>query len=159
MGIQGSESGRYLSFILGDETYAIPVEMVEVVLETPAVTRVPNATSHMRGVINYRGSVVPIVDPRIRFDGIPIALDDTTSVIVLQMKYEGEDVVVGMLADGVREVVEIPIECMERAPALGSQSSDKFIAGVAKLGEGFVVLLDVEAAFSKAGSAVVGGNS
>jgi purine-binding chemotaxis protein CheW len=158
MGISGSESGRYLSFILGDESYAIPVEMVEVVLETPAVTRVPNAIPHMRGVINYRGSVVPIVDPRLRFDGNPIALDDSSSVIVLQMKYEGEDVVVGMLADGVREVVDIPIENIERAPSLGSQTSEKFITGVARIGEGFVVLLDVEAAFSRIGSAVVGGN-
>jgi purine-binding chemotaxis protein CheW len=156
MSIPGAEAGRYLSFILGDEAYAIPVEMVEVVLETPAVTRVPNAIPHMRGVINYRGSVVPIVDPRLRFDGTPIALDDTSSVIVLQMKYEGEEVVVGMLADGVREVVEIPGASIERAPSMGSRTAEKFIAGVAKLGDGFVVLLDVEAAFSKTESVVVG---
>jgi purine-binding chemotaxis protein CheW len=156
MGIPGAEAGRYLSFILGGEVYAIPVENVEVVLETPAVTRVPNAIPYMRGVINYRGSVVPIIDPRLRFDGVPIALDDSTSVIVLQMKYEGEEVIVGMLADGVREVVDIPLESIEKTPRMGAQASGKFIAGVAKTGGEFVILLDVEAAFSRTEDAVGG---
>jgi purine-binding chemotaxis protein CheW len=150
MAILHAEAGRYLSFILGSEVYAVPVGKVEVVLETPLVTRVPNAEPHLRGVINYRGSVVPVIDPRLRFGGTPIPLDDTTSVIVLQMRYEGEEVVVGMLADSVREVVDVAASDIEPAPKMGSLSAGKFVAGVAKLGGEFVVILDVEAAFSQA---------
>lgn len=147
-----AQAGRYLSFVLGDEAYAIPVERVEVVLETPSITRVPNSAAHLRGVINYRGSVVPIVDPRVRFAGSRVELSGSSSVIVLQMKYEGEDVVVGMLADGVREVVDIPAGSIEAPPAMGSDVSASFLSGVAKAGDAFIVLLDVEAAFA-AGSA------
>jgi len=153
MAILHAEAGRYLSFILGAEVYAVPVGKVEVVLETPLVTRVPNAEQHLRGVINYRGSVVPVVDPRLRFGGTPIAIDDTTSVIVLQMRYEGEEVVVGMLADSVREVVDIAASDIEAAPTMGSLPAGKFVAGVAKLGGEFVVILDVEAAFSRLATA------
>lgn len=144
--------GRYLRFVLGTEAYAVPVGKVEVVLETPQVTRVPNAEAHLRGVINYRGSVVPVVDPRLRFGGTPIPLDDTTSVIVLQMLYENEEVVVGMLADNVNEVVDIAASDIEPAPTMGSLAAGNFVAGVAKLGGDFVVILDVEAAFSRTAS-------
>jgi len=155
MGVPHAEAGRYLSFTLGGGVYAVPVGKVEVVLETPVVTRVPNADPHMRGVINFRGSVVPVVDPRLRFGGEPIPLDDSSSVVVLQMRYEGEDVVVGMLADGVREVVDVAEADIEPAPSMGALSTGNFVAGVARLGEEFVVILDVESAFSRSGAGAI----
>lgn len=148
--------GRYLSFVLGDEAYAIPVEMVEVVLETPSITRVPNAAPHLRGVINYRGSVVPIIDPRAKFEGAPVDLSGASSVIVLQMRYDGEEVVAGMLADGVREVVDIPAGSIEAPPAMGTGASASFLSGVAKAGDAFIVLLDVDAAFAAGGGKKAG---
>ncbi|MBN2874600.1 MAG: purine-binding chemotaxis protein CheW [Spirochaetales bacterium] len=149
MATRRAEPGRYLSFTLGDEAFAVPVESVEVVLETPLVTRVPNAESHLRGVINFRGSVIPIVDPRLRFGGDPIGLEEGSSVIVLQMHYEGDDVVVGMLADGVREVVDVGASEIENAPKMGARESLEYVAGVARIGGEFVVILDVETTFAR----------
>ncbi len=149
MGTTKAEAGRYLSFTLGDEAYAVPVGRVEVVLETPLVTRVPNADTHLRGVINYRGSVVPIVDPRLRFGGSPIPVDGNSSVIVLQMRYDGEDVVIGMLADGVREVVDVGAAEIEPAPSMTLLSAGDFVSGIARIAGEFVVILDVESAFAR----------
>ncbi len=149
MGNHKAEAGRYLSFTLGEEAYAVPVGNVEVVLETPLVTRVPNAEAHLRGVINYRGSVVPIIDPSIRFGGTAIPVDGNSSVIVLQMRYDGEDVVIGMLADGVREVVDVGSAEIEPAPSMSLLSAGDFVSGVARIGGEFVVILDVESAFAR----------
>lgn len=144
--------GRYLSFILGNGAYAVPVTNVEMVLDTPAITRVPNAAPHLRGVINYRGSVVPIVDPLIRFGQAEVDTQSGSSVIVLQMKFEGDDIVVGMLADGVREVFDVAENEIEDAPAIGAMVSGDFVAGVVKAGTEFIVVLDVEAAFASSGA-------
>ncbi|HUW68968.1 MAG TPA: chemotaxis protein CheW [bacterium] len=149
MGAMKAVAGRYLTFSLGAEVYAIPVERVEVVLETPVITRVPNVADHMRGVINHRGSVIPVVDPRLRFGGTSIMIEASPSVIVLQIEYEGEDVMIGMLADSVSEVVDIAPEAIGPAPALGAKTSGDFISGVARNGNAFLVMLDVDAAFAR----------
>lgn len=142
-------AGRYLTFSLGAEIYAIAVERVEVVLETPVITRVPNAADHMRGVMNHRGSVIPVVDPRVRFGGASMAMVTSPSVIVLQIRYEGEELMIGMLADSVSEVVDIAADAIGRAPALGARASTDFVSGVARSGTMFLVLLDVDAAFAR----------
>ncbi|HOX12262.1 MAG TPA: chemotaxis protein CheW, partial [Spirochaetales bacterium] len=98
-------TGEYLCFFLGQEQYAVNVSRVEVVLEMQNVTRVPKAPPHMRGVINHRGSVVPVVDLRMRFGMGPSKLAEGTSIIILQIEYGGDLLTVGVLADGVREVV------------------------------------------------------
>lgn len=147
-------AGRYLTFSLGTEAYAIPVERVEVVLETPVITRVPNVADYMRGVINHRGSVIPVVDPGLRFGGASIAIEASPSVIVLQIEYEGEDVIIGMLADSVSEVVDIVTEAIGPAPALGSKTSGNFVSGVARNGSAFLVMLDVDAAFARSSAQV-----
>ncbi len=149
MGAMKAAAGRYLTFSLGTEVYAVPVERVEVVLETPVITRVPNVAVHMRGVTNHRGSVIPVVDPRLRFGGTSIAMDSSPSVIVLQIEYEGEDVMVGMLADSVSEVVDIAADAIGPAPALGARTSGDFVSGVARSGSTFLVMLDVDAAFAQ----------
>lgn len=149
MGTMRAVAGRYLTFSIGAEVYAIPVERVEVVLETPVITRVPNAADHMRGVINHRGSVIPVVDPRVRFGGASIPMEASPSVIVLQIRYEGEDVMIGMLAESVSEVVDVAEDAIGPAPALGARTSADFVSGVARSGSMFLVLLDVDAAFAQ----------
>ena len=142
-----SRSGEYLCFFLGQEQYAVTVSRVEVVLEMQNVTRVPNAAPHMRGVINHRGSVVPIVDLRMRFGMGPSKLTEGTSIIILQIEYSGELITVGMLADGVREVVNLDPGDTEKPPRLGSRLDDAVIEGISKRGDEFVILLNIDEAF------------
>lgn len=143
----GGDAAQFLTFALDEELYAVAVAQVEVVLEMQPVTRVPNARDHMRGVINYRGSVIPVVDLRVRFGLSPSPLTGASSIIVLQLSYEGDYVTVGMLADGVREVVSLEAGKLEKAPAFGSKIDERIISGIARLNDGFVVVLDINAAF------------
>jgi len=141
-------SGRYLTFVLAEELFAVPVGRVEVVLEMQKVTRVPNALAYMRGVTNHRGSVIPVVDPRMRLEGIPVDLSGDPAIIVLQLDFAGESLSIGMLADGVREVMDLDATMIEAPPKLGGRMDARFIQGVGKTAEGFVVILDLDEAFA-----------
>ncbi len=151
--MESEQSGRYLAFDLGGRLYAIEVERVEVVLESAAITRVPRAQSHLRGVINYRGAVIPVVDLRIRFGEGETATGEGTSIVVLQVSYGGEKVTIGMLADSVREVIDMQIDAIEDAPRIGSRIDDSLISGVGEYNGDFIVLLDIDEAFKAEASA------
>ncbi|NLJ46684.1 MAG: chemotaxis protein CheW [Treponema sp.] len=140
-------SGEYLCFYLGRELYAVNVSRVEVVLEMQSVTRVPRAAPHMRGVINHRGSVVPVVDLRMRFGMGLSELSEGTNIIILQLDYDGELLTVGMLADGVREVINLDPGDTEKPPRLGSRLDEAVIEGIAKRGDEFIILLDIDEVF------------
>jgi len=140
-------SGRYLAFVLGGEVFAVEVERVEVVLESTPITRVPNAPSHLRGVINYRGTVIPVADLKTRFGEGSTSSGEGTSVIVLHVRYDEEDLVVGVLADAVREVIDLESTSIERPPQLGNRVDDALIAGIGEHGGEFVVILDIDEAF------------
>jgi purine-binding chemotaxis protein CheW len=146
-----SRTDEYLSFVLGEELYAVNVSRVEVVLEMQPVTRVPKAPPYLRGVTNHRGSVVPVVDLKLRFGMPPSELKDGTSIIILQINHEGEYLTVGMLADGVREVVKLDPSLTEKPPRLGSRLNAAVIEGIAKHGDDFVVLLNIDEAFRMEG--------
>jgi purine-binding chemotaxis protein CheW len=139
-------SGRYLAFELDGEEYAVEVDRVEVVLESAPITRVPKAPAHLRGVINYRGSVIPVADLKSRFSEGGKTAEDS-SIIVLHIRYAGEDLVVGVLADMVREVIDLDPARVERPPKLGSRVDDALIAGIGEHAGRFVVVLDIDEAF------------
>ncbi len=153
-------SARYLSFELGGGQYAVEVERVEVVLETVPITRVPKAASHLCGVINYRGSVIPVADLRSRFSetsGAEIGASAAAShIIVLHIDYAGGDLVVGVVADAVREVVDLDPGKIERAPRLGERGGSNLIAGIGEKDGRFIVILDLDAAFAEEGAAFSG---
>ena len=148
-----TDGNQYLTFDIGEERYAVKVASVEVVLEMAAVTRVPKCPPHIRGVINHRGSVVPVVDLRVVFGLEPAELSAGASVIVSQVKFEGEILTAGVLADAVQEVVEIDEGFMEPPPSFGSRMDGKFVQGIGKRGNDFVILLDLESALSAASGA------
>lgn len=141
-------SGRYLTFVLSEELFAVPVGRVEVVLEMQKVTRVPNALAYMRGVTNHRGSVIPVVDPGMRLSGMPVDLTADPAIIVLQLAFAGETLMIGMLADGVREVLDLDSTMIEAPPKLGGRMDSRFVQGIGKTPEGFVVILDLDSAFA-----------
>jgi purine-binding chemotaxis protein CheW len=136
---------RYLSFTLGEEIYGVPVERVEVVLEMQAITRVPNAKAQIRGVINHRGSVVPVIDPRVSFNAGLSELGQDNSIIVMQLVYEGESLTAGVLADSVSEVLDIADAELEAPPLVSGGSRDSFVRNIARQGDRFIVLLDIDA--------------
>ncbi len=142
-----ARSGEYLAFFLGEEQYAVPVSRVEVVLEMQSVTRVPRASPYLRGVINHRGSVVPVVDLKMRFGMTPSEIKEGTSIIILQINHGGGLLTVGMLADGVREVVSLDPADTEPPPRIGSRLDAAVIEGIAKHGNEFIVLLNIDEAF------------
>jgi len=151
-----------LSFVLDGEIYAVTVERVEVVLEMQSITRVPNTDAQICGVINHRGSVIPVVDLRIRFGQKPSLRDDSCSIVVLQVKYEGETLTAGMLADGVREVIDIESDALEPTPKIGERktaaegsAASSCVAGLARIGKEFIILLDIDATYAT-GSANAG---
>jgi purine-binding chemotaxis protein CheW len=143
----GENAGRYLAFELGGQCYAVEVERVEVVLETVPITRVPKAPAHLRGVINYRGAVIPVADLGVRFGEGRTPTGPGTSIIVLQVRYGHDDITIGVLADSVREVIDLDTARIERPPRLGSRVDDALIRGIGEKAGEFIVVLDIDEAF------------
>ena len=143
-----TEKATFLTFTLNREIFAIQVANVREVLDLAEITVVPRTPKFMRGVINLRGRVVPVVDMRIKFD-LP-AVQDTvdTCIIVVEVNFDDEKMVIGALADSVEEVFELGEEEIEPPPSIGSSLDSEFIRGMGKLGEKFIVILDIDKVFS-----------
>ncbi len=142
------EGSQYLTFDLMGERYAVEVAQVEVVLESAVVTRVPKSPPHLCGVINHRGSVIPVVDLKVVFGVSEEKAGSASSIIVAQVDFEGERLTAGVLADAVQEVVDLDQESVEPPPTFGSRIDGAFIKGIGKREDRFVILLDLERALS-----------
>ncbi len=138
----------YLTFRLGDEVFAIDVSKVREVLDLSPITKIPQSTDFMRGVINVRGNVIPVLDMRAKFGMPPIEESMDTRVIVMEISMDGEDIVLGALADSVHDVKEINQDMIDPAPQLGTYCQKEIIHGIGKLEDGFVIILDIDLVFS-----------
>ncbi len=138
----------YLTFRLGDELFAANVSKVLNILEMTKVTKVPKAPPYMKGVINLRGSVLPLVDTRIKFEMSETEFTPNTCILVLDIDINGESVHVGALVDSVQEVIEIEDKNIMPPPNIGTRYKSEFIEGVAKIGEEFVMILNMDLIFS-----------
>lgn len=142
------DTTQYLSFTLADEVFAVDVARVREILEFTNATRIPQTPPYLRGVINLRGSVVPVVDLRLLFGLSATQRTINTCVIVLELKVDGETVIAGALADSVREVLELEPAEIEAAPRLGTRLNTDFIKGMGKRHDQFLMLLDIDRIFS-----------
>jgi len=149
MSVSGlTDTRQYLTFKLDDEVFAVDVSSVREILELAQITKIPRTPDFMRGVINVRGNVVPVVDMRVKF-GMPRTEDTVdTCIIVMEVDLEGEDTVIGALADSVQEVFDLAPENIEPAPRIGMRLSTEFIRGIGKRDEDFVIILDTARIFS-----------
>ncbi len=138
----------YLSFRLGDELFAADVAKVLEILEVPKITKVPKSPAYLRGVVNLRGSVLPVIDARSKFGMPPTEDTINTCIIVLSIRMENETLVLGALVDAVQEVLEIGPEGTKPAPAIGSKYRAEFIDGMVKINEQFLMLLNLDKVFS-----------
>jgi len=135
---------QYLTFNLDKEIFAVDVAHVREIQEASTITKVPRTPEFMRGVINVRGSVVPVVDMRLKL-GMPAVADTIdTCIIIMEIGLDGDIVVMGALADSVQEVFELPPEQIEPVPKIGTQLNTRFIKGIGKHDEKFVIILDIE---------------
>ncbi len=140
---------QYLTFRLDSEVFAVEVFRVREVLDIVDITRVPNAPHYMRGMINVRGNVVPVMDMRLKFGMSAIETTLDTRIIVLEViDSDGDNIVVGALADGVYEVTELEEADVEAAPKIGTRWNTDFIHGIGKRGEQFIVILNIDRVFS-----------
>jgi purine-binding chemotaxis protein CheW len=139
----------YLSFKLGDEIFAANVSKVLNILEMTKITKVPKAPDYMKGVINLRGAVLPVVDTRIKFGLSATEFSVNTCILVLDIDIEDESLHVGGLVDAVQEVLEIEPHQILPPPNIGSKYRSEFISGIYKLNdEQFIMILDMDKVFS-----------
>jgi len=137
-------AGKYLSFVLGGEEYGIEIMKVQEINSLTEVTRVPRMPEYVRGVVNLRGKVIPVIDLRLKF-GMD-RMDDTekTCNIVVQIERDGEVLTMGVVVDDVSEVLNISGEQIDPPPAFGSGLESDFIIGMGKLEESVVILLNID---------------
>ena len=143
-----AETNQYLTFMLEEEVFALDIHKVREVLDFSTVTKVPRTPDFMRGVINLRGTVVPVVDMRLKFGMSRTEKTVNTCIIIVELVVSGETVVVGAMADSVREVIDLEPEQIEPAPRIGTSLQTEFIKGMGKHNDNFIIILDIDAVFS-----------
>lgn len=144
----GEQHRQFLSFVLDDEVFALDVEKVREILDRTDTTRIPRMPAYMRGALNLRGSVVPVIDLRVKFGLEPVEPTLDTCVIVMEVEVDGEPAVIGGMVDAVREVFELPEERLEAPPKMGTKLDAEFIQSMGRMEDGFVIILDADKVFS-----------
>jgi len=145
---QDEEAVQYLTFKLDGESFATEISKVREVLEYTQVTPVPRSPEFMQGVINLRGSVVPVVDLRLQFGMSAAEQTVDTCIIIIEVNIEGTSTVLGALADSVQEVIDLKPEQLEPSPSFGTRIDNDFVQHMGKLEDRFVIVLDMNKVFS-----------
>lgn len=139
---------QYLTFKLGEENFAIDVIKAQEILDYVAPTRVPQTPSFMLGVINLRGSVVPVIDLRCKFGMSEAERTRDSCIIVMEIDVDGEKTVVGTLVDSVQEVLDLNSENLEPPPRIGTRLKTDFIKSMGNIEGDFLIILDIDRVFS-----------
>ncbi|AQT60325.1 chemotaxis protein CheW [Cellvibrio mixtus] len=139
---------QYLTFNIGHEYYGLELSQTREIIEYNGITEVPLMPNFLRGVINLRGEVVPVIDLAVRLGRKPIQVQKRTCIIVVELENNEQNHVLGLLADAVSEVIEMDDENIEDAPSFGANIRADFIQGIAKRDDEFIVLLDANSALS-----------
>lgn len=139
-----NREGKYLTFVLAGEEYGIGILKVKEIIGIMAITTVPQTPAYMKGVINLRGKVIPIVDLRLKFGMEAIDYTEKTCIIVVEITSNGQKVMIGTLVDSVSEVLNIKGGDIEDTPSFGSRLNTDYILGMAKTGGKVKILLDID---------------
>jgi purine-binding chemotaxis protein CheW len=143
-----NDDRQYLTFMLGDEIFAINILRIKEIIEYGSLTSVPQMPSFIRGVINLRGAAVPVIDLAARFDRAEAAISRKTCIVILEVDRAGAQQVIGVLVDAVNEVLEIAGTQIEPVPSFGTQVRTDFIDGMGKVDGKFVIILNVNQVLS-----------
>ncbi|HSV97391.1 MAG TPA: chemotaxis protein CheW [Spirochaetota bacterium] len=139
-GERAEEENQYVTFVIGGETYGVEVLKVHEIIGMTQITYVPNAMAFMKGVINLRGSVVPVVDMRIKFTMSERDYDTFTVIIIVEVRGR----MIGMIVDSVSDVVSIPVKSIQDTPHFSAKIETDFIMGIGQIEEKLVIILDVD---------------
>lgn len=143
-----NETRQYLTFKLNEETFGVDVAQVREILDYIKITKVPQTPDFMCGVINLRGSVVPVVDMNMKFGMIKTERTVNTCIVVVEVILNEEKTILGALVDSVQEVFEIEPKNIEPAPKIGTKLKTEFIQGMGKQDDKFIIILDIDKVFS-----------
>ena len=143
-----TRTSQYLTFILDEEVFALDISKVREVLDFTTVARVPRTPEFMLGVINLRGSVVPVVDMRIKFGMTGSERSVNTCIIIVEIEIDGETTILGALVDSVQEVMDLDPDQIEPPPRIGTRLDIRFIKGMGKRDSDFIIILDIDEVFS-----------
>jgi purine-binding chemotaxis protein CheW len=143
-----TETTQFLTFRLDDEIFALDITKVREVLDFTTVTKVPRTPDFMRGVINLRGSVVPVVDLRLKFGMNATEKTVNTCIIITEVTVDQETVVLGALADSVQEVLDLDAASIAPPPKIGTKLKTEFIKGMGRQNDRFIIILDIDRVFS-----------
>lgn len=146
--ITDGSTEQYLTFTLGDEVFATDIRTVREIIQPAAMTVVPLMPNFLRGVINLRGAVVPVIDLQSRFGRATTQVGKKTCIVIFDASTDAERVELGLMVDAVREVIQIEPEKIEPAPQFGTSVQRDFIRGVGKVDGEFIVILDLERALN-----------
>jgi len=142
------EQQQYLTFLLAGEEYAISILQVKEIIEYDTVTTVPKTPKWIRGVINLRGSVVPVVDLGVKFGMEERAVTKTSCIVIIETQFEGNSAVIGIVADAVSQVMDLAAGDIREVPEFGTRIKVDYLLGMAQLGKKFALLLDVDKVLS-----------
>jgi len=148
---------QYLTFVVTTESFGIAIASIKEIIEYRIPTEVPMMPRYMRGVINLRGRVVPVIDLAARFGHRQVEQTRRTCIVILEVQQNGEQHDIGVMVDAVSAVVEIADADVEPSPLFGANLRADFISGMGKLGEQFVILLDIGKVLSIEELAILGG--
>lgn len=138
------EQQQYLTFMLSGETYAIGILRIKEIIQYGQLTEVPRMPDFIRGVINLRGAVVPVIDLSARFGKPPTAIGRRNCIIIIEVVMGEETQNIGVMVDAVNAVLEIPADEVEPAPTFGTNIRADFIAGMGKINGKFVIILNIQ---------------
>ena len=142
-------SNQFVTFKIENEMYAIDVFKIREILEVPDITKVPGMPPMIRGVINIRGSVVPVLDLKMKFGQDKTEQTQDTAVIVTEITNDEEIIQIGILVDAAREVITLESEEIEDPPRLGIFIDNKYLSGMGKINDDFVIILNIDKILSE----------
>jgi purine-binding chemotaxis protein CheW len=145
-----TEGTQYLTFHLANEEYAVGILQVKEIIPCGALTKVPQTPPAIRGVINLRGSVVPVVDLAVKFGLAASAVTTRTCIVIVEVNLDGEQTIMGIMVDSVSQVIEFSADDILPAPPFGTHVSMNFLIGMGTAGNKFVLILDIDKVLSVA---------
>ena len=143
-----TQTSQYLTFILDQEIYAMDINQVREVLDFTKITKVPRMPDFIKGVINLRGGVVPVVDLRLKFGMAQVERTVDTCIIIIEINIQETLTLLGIMADSVQEVMSMEPDQIEPAPKIGTRLKTEFIKGMGKKNDEFIIILDSDKVFS-----------
>jgi purine-binding chemotaxis protein CheW len=150
-----TETTQYLTFKLDDEVFAVDVAKVREILDFTPATKVPGTPDFMRGIINVRGNVVPVVDMRLKFGMSQTEKTVDTCIVVMEIAVDDDTTVLGALVDSVQEVFELEPAQIEPPPRIGTRWRTEFIKGIGKRNNELIIILDIDMVFSSSELAAI----